>query len=72
MKIGVPNETYHPGERRVATTPAVARELQKLGFDVIVEQGPAPTRASPTPPTATRVAPSPRAATRSGTTPTSC
>jgi NAD(P) transhydrogenase subunit alpha len=38
MKIGVPKETY-AGERRVATTPAVAAELQKLGFDVIVEQG---------------------------------
>ena len=38
MKIGVPRET-HPGERRVATTPDVAIQLQKLGFDVIVEKG---------------------------------
>jgi len=38
MKIGVPRET-HPGERRVATTPDVAVQLQKLGFDVIVEKG---------------------------------
>ncbi len=37
MKIGVPKET-HPGERRVATTPDVAVELQKLGFEVIVEK----------------------------------
>ncbi len=38
MKIGVPRET-HPGERRVATTPDVAVQLQKLGFEVIVEKG---------------------------------
>jgi len=38
MKIGVPRET-HPGERRVATTPDVVVQLQKLGFDVIVEKG---------------------------------
>jgi NAD(P) transhydrogenase subunit alpha len=38
MKIGVPRETY-PGERRVATTPDVAVQLQKLGFDVLIEQG---------------------------------
>jgi NAD(P) transhydrogenase subunit alpha len=37
MKIGVPRET-HPGERRVATTPEVAGQLQKLGYDVIVEK----------------------------------
>jgi NAD(P) transhydrogenase subunit alpha len=37
MKIGVPRET-HPGERRVATTPEVAAQLQKLGFDVVVEK----------------------------------
>ena len=38
MKIGVPGET-HPGEKRVATTPDVAAELIKLGFDVSVESG---------------------------------
>jgi len=38
MKIGVPKE-IHPGEKRVATTPDVARELQKLGFTVAVESG---------------------------------
>ena len=38
MRIGVPKE-IHPGERRVATTPDVAAELQKLGFDVLVESG---------------------------------
>jgi len=38
MKIGVPAET-HAGERRVATTPDVAAQLIKLGFDVAVESG---------------------------------
>ena len=38
MKIGVPRET-HPGERRVATTPEVATQLQKLGYEVVVETG---------------------------------
>ena len=38
MKIGVPRETF-PGERRVATTPDVAGQLQKLGFEVLVERG---------------------------------
>ena len=38
MKIGVPRET-HEGERRVATTPEVAQQLQKLGYNVIVEKG---------------------------------
>ena len=37
MKIGVPRET-HPGERRVATTPEVAVQLQKLGYDVVIEK----------------------------------
>ena len=36
MKIGVPRE-IHAGERRVATTPDVAAQLIKLGFDVAVE-----------------------------------
>ncbi len=38
MRIGVPKERY-AGEKRVATTPDVAAQLQKLGFDVIVESG---------------------------------
>ena len=38
MRIGVPKETYE-GERRVATTPDVATQLIKLGFDVAVESG---------------------------------
>ncbi len=38
MKIGVPKE-IHPGEQRVATTPDVALQLQKLGFEVLVEAG---------------------------------
>ena len=38
MRIGVPKE-IHEGERRVATTPDVAGQLQKLGFDVVVETG---------------------------------
>ena len=36
MRIGVPKE-IHVGERRVATTPDVAAQLIKLGFDVAVE-----------------------------------
>ncbi len=36
MKIGVPRETY-AGEKRVATTPDVAAQLIKLGFEVAVE-----------------------------------
>ena len=36
MKIGVPTETY-PGEKRVATTPEVAGQLQKLGYEVCIE-----------------------------------
>ena len=38
MKIGVPSET-HPGEKRVAITPDVAEQLQKLGFSVAIESG---------------------------------
>ena len=38
MKIGVPKEIF-VGERRVATTPEVAGQLQKLGFSVLVESG---------------------------------
>ena len=38
MKIGVPRENF-PGERRVATTPEVAAQLIKLGFEVAVEAG---------------------------------
>jgi NAD(P) transhydrogenase subunit alpha len=38
MKIGVPKEIY-AGENRVATTPDVAKQLMKLGFDVCIESG---------------------------------
>ena len=38
MLIGVPKE-LHEGERRVATTPDVAAQLIKLGYDVSVESG---------------------------------
>ena len=38
MKIGVPKE-IHDGEKRVATTPDVAKHLIKLGFEVLVESG---------------------------------
>jgi NAD(P) transhydrogenase subunit alpha len=38
MRIGVPKETY-AGEKRVATTPDVAAQLIKLGFEVAVESG---------------------------------
>ncbi|MEM1262112.1 MAG: Re/Si-specific NAD(P)(+) transhydrogenase subunit alpha [Pseudomonadota bacterium] len=37
MKIGVPRETF-AGEARVATTPSVAAELIKLGYEIIVEK----------------------------------
>ena len=36
MRIGVPRELY-AGEKRVATTPEVASQLIKMGFDVAVE-----------------------------------
>ena len=38
MKIGVPSE-IHAGEKRVATTPEVAAQLMKLGYDVSVQSG---------------------------------
>ena len=38
MKIGIPKE-IHDGEKRVATTPEVAKHLIKLGFEVLVESG---------------------------------
>ena len=38
MRIGVPREIY-AGEKRVATTPEVAAQLIKLGFEVSVETG---------------------------------
>jgi NAD(P) transhydrogenase subunit alpha len=38
MKIGVPKE-IHSGEKRVATTPEVAEQLIKLGFEVNIESG---------------------------------
>ena len=38
MRIGIPKE-IHDGERRVATTPEVAVQLQKLGFTIAVETG---------------------------------
>ena len=36
MKIGIPKESL-AGETRVACTPATVVQLQKLGFDVVVE-----------------------------------
>ncbi|MZH41927.1 MAG: Re/Si-specific NAD(P)(+) transhydrogenase subunit alpha [Nitrospinae bacterium] len=38
MKIGIPKEV-HEGEKRVATTPDVAKLLIKLGFEVAIEAG---------------------------------
>ena len=38
MKIGIPKE-IHSGEKRVATTPLVTEQLQKLGFSICVEAG---------------------------------
>jgi NAD(P) transhydrogenase subunit alpha len=36
MRIGIPSELY-AGEKRVATTPEVASQLIKMGFDIAVE-----------------------------------
>lgn len=38
MKIGVPLES-HPGEKRVAIVPEVVGRLQKLGVEVLIEEG---------------------------------
>ncbi len=38
MKIGAPNEVF-PGEDRVAMTPASAKDLQKLGYECLIESG---------------------------------
>jgi NAD(P) transhydrogenase subunit alpha len=38
MKIGAPKETFD-GENRVAMTPASAKDLQKLGYDCVIESG---------------------------------
>lgn len=38
MLIGVPKESY-PGERRVALTPATARDIAKLGHTLLIESG---------------------------------
>lgn len=38
MRIGIPKESL-AGETRVACTPATVAQLQKLGFDVVVEIG---------------------------------
>ena len=38
MKFGVPKEVFE-GEARVALTPDSAKQIQKLGYDVVVETG---------------------------------
>ena len=38
MKIGTPKELFD-GENRVAMTPASAKDLQKLGYDCVIESG---------------------------------
>jgi NAD(P) transhydrogenase subunit alpha len=38
MRIGIPKEHF-PGECRVATTPEVAQQLQKLGYSIAIESG---------------------------------
>ena len=38
MKIGAPKEIIE-GENRVAMTPASARDLQKLGYECVIETG---------------------------------
>lgn len=37
MRIGIPKEVY-PGERRVASTPDIVKQLIKLGFEIFVEK----------------------------------
>ncbi|MGB0330878.1 MAG: hypothetical protein ACPGPE_03560, partial [Planctomycetota bacterium] len=38
MNLGIPKES-HPGERRVAASPAAASRFVELGFDVTIEAG---------------------------------
>ena len=38
MKIGTPKEIFE-GENRVAMTPASAKDLQKLGYECVIEAG---------------------------------
>ncbi|RDE24863.1 Re/Si-specific NAD(P)(+) transhydrogenase subunit alpha [Motiliproteus coralliicola] len=38
MKIGVPKE-IHSGEKRVALTPPLVKQLQQMGYDVAIEAG---------------------------------
>jgi H+-translocating NAD(P) transhydrogenase subunit alpha len=38
MKVGIPKEIYE-NEYRVAATPDTAKQLMKLGFDVLIESG---------------------------------
>ncbi|MBP3194769.1 MAG: Re/Si-specific NAD(P)(+) transhydrogenase subunit alpha [Cardiobacteriaceae bacterium] len=38
MQIGIPKETIN-GEQRIAATPKTVKELQKLGFEVLVQSG---------------------------------
>ena len=38
MKIGTPKETFE-GENRVAMTPDSALQLQKLGYECVIESG---------------------------------
>jgi H+-translocating NAD(P) transhydrogenase subunit alpha len=38
MKVGIPKEIYQ-NEYRVAATPDTAKQLMKLGFDVLIESG---------------------------------
>ncbi|WP_160116555.1 hypothetical protein, partial [Ruegeria sp. AU67] len=38
MKIGTPRETYD-GENRVGMTPESALQLQKLGYECLIEKG---------------------------------
>jgi NAD(P) transhydrogenase subunit alpha len=38
VKIGAPNEIF-PGEDRVAMTPTSAKDLQKLGYECLIETG---------------------------------
>ena len=47
MKFGTPKEVIE-GENRVGMTPDSAKQLQKLGYDCLIESGAGPRQAFPT------------------------
>ncbi len=46
MRLGAPKEIYE-SEARVAMTPDSAQALQKLGYECLIETGPANLPVSP-------------------------